>query len=170
MVAMGFGNDRIRINNRYGTKVRCTINDHSYYFKSKIEYAFAMYLNFLLDCNEIVSWEYEPKKFLFPDQTTAPCQYTPDFRTIDKDGDEIWYEVKTWGNFEGKDKTKQARMKTYHPDVNMVFVLDRIPAKQKGKAHRLQRVRDLCSDVIEFNNTKKSLKGLVNFEPSKYDL
>jgi hypothetical protein len=167
MSKMGFGDDKIQIRNTYGMKVRATVGGQAYTFKSKMEYAFALYLNFLFDCNEIADWKYEPKKFLFPNQTTAPTQYTLDFWMIDNKGHEIYYECKCWGKqtFTGKDKTKQSRMKKYYPNVKIQYVFDRIPVKQAiVLSNRLDRINILCDRVIDFSVIKKQLKGYVNFD------
>ncbi|MCK4791205.1 MAG: hypothetical protein KAV87_46160, partial [Desulfobacteraceae bacterium] len=84
MTKMGFETNR-RIIRQYGNqRVTTTVGGKKCYFRSKLEYHWALYLEFLKTNGEIIKWEYEPEIFYFPDEKTASVQYKPDFRVTEK--------------------------------------------------------------------------------------
>lgn len=103
------------------------------YFRSAWEANYARYLNFLIDNNEIKSWEFEPETFWFKDIKRGCRSYTPDFK-ITNNNDEIeWHEVKGW--MDKKSKTKLKRMKKYHPNIQIIVIgEDEYKAISKWKA------------------------------------
>lgn len=89
------------------------------YFRSRWEYLYAEYLEFLKMNGQIRNWRFEPKFFEFP-VAHGTTRYLPDFEITELDG-ETWYaEVK--GYFDQKSKTKLKRMARYYPDVKLVLV------------------------------------------------
>lgn len=63
-------------------------------FKSSWEANYARYLNALAERGAILTWEFEPKTFVFPDVRRGARTYTPDFKVYYDNGDVEWHEVK----------------------------------------------------------------------------
>src|SRR5687768_3513242 len=83
------------------------------YFRSRWEANYARYLEWLKTNGEIVSWTHEPKTFWFEKIKRGTRSYLPDFCVIEKNGKEVYYEVK--GYMDSKSKTKIKRMAKYYP-------------------------------------------------------
>ncbi len=89
---------------KYGNQiVHCEIDGVAYRFKSKAEYRYACYLQFLKANGDIISWQYEPEAFRWLNQKGNWVVYRPDFKVIEKVGvtpeglieaRRTWYEVK----------------------------------------------------------------------------
>lgn len=140
--------------------VKATVGGKKCYFRSKLEYKWARYLEFLKAGGAIRDWDFEPsdvEPFYFPGEKTAPVQYRPDFRVIDKDGNEFWQETKGW--HDGKTNEKFRRMQKHHPDVVMELVLQSIP-KRKGINRRetaKKYVRRIIDASVIFRQVKKAI-------------
>lgn len=80
---------------------------HGIYFRSRWEANVARFLDVLLVCGEISSWEYEPRVFTFPVKRGIKS-YTPDFLIHRNDGTHYWLEVKGW-----MDKPSQTKIKRF---------------------------------------------------------
>jgi hypothetical protein len=94
-----------------------TIADKTYYFKSKWEYQYAMYLDLMKRNNHIVDWFYEPHTFYFEGIKRGTTNYKPDFKVIFPSGNEEWFEVK--GYMDSKSATKIKRMAKYFPEIKL---------------------------------------------------
>lgn len=90
------------------------------YFRSRWEYNYAVYLQFLLDQKQILKWEHEPETFWFEGIRRGVCSYLPDFRVTELNGSVRYVEVK--GYMDAKSKTKLKRMKKYHPKVSIQVI------------------------------------------------
>jgi hypothetical protein len=84
-----------------------TICDKKVYFRSRWEANIARYLT-----HKGIEWEFEKDTFWFDNIKRGVRSYTPDF-FLPNDGKYI--EIKGW--WDAKSKTKQKRMKKYHPDI-----------------------------------------------------
>jgi len=87
------------------------------FFRSRWEYNYACYLQFLVDQGQIVGWAHEPETFWFEKIRRGVRSYLPDFRVTERDGAIIYHEVKGW--LDPKSKTKLKRMAKYHPLVRL---------------------------------------------------
>jgi hypothetical protein len=87
------------------------------FYRSRWEYRYALYLEFMKKHKHIVEWEHEPKTFWFEGIKRGTNNYKPDFRVVFPSGNEEWIEVK--GYETSKDRTKYKRMAKYHPDVKL---------------------------------------------------
>jgi hypothetical protein len=85
------------------------------FYRSRWEYRYALYLEFMKKHNKITEWEHEPHTFYFEGIKRGTNNYKPDFRVLFPSGNVEWYEVK--GYMDSKSATKIKRMKKYHPDV-----------------------------------------------------
>ena len=140
-----------------------TVGGKTCHFRSQFEYKWAQYLQFLKESREIQEWEYEPETFYFPNEKTAPVQYTPDFKIIELDVFKecvIWQECK--GYHDGPTNSKLRRMAKHHPNEVMELVLQRIP--KKGKAANRRRIaakytRRIIDASVIFKQIKGILKG-----------
>lgn len=94
-----------------------TIADKTYYFKSKWEYQYAMYLDLMKRNNHIIDWFYEPHTFYFKGIKRGTTNYKPDFKVIFPSGNEEWFEVK--GYMDSKSATKIKRMAKYFPEIKL---------------------------------------------------
>lgn len=104
------------------------------YFRSKWEANYARYLNWLASLGEIDGWEYEPTTFWFEAIKRGVRSYKPDFLIHEK-GKSYFVEVKGW--MDPKSKTKLARMKRYHPGVEVRLVGERQYKAIASKVSRL---------------------------------
>lgn len=96
------------------------ISDKRYYFRSRWEYRYALYLDFMKKHNHIIDWFYEPHTFYFEGIKRGTNNYKPDFKVIFPSGNEEWIEVK--GYMDAKSATKIKRMAKYFPDVKLRVV------------------------------------------------
>jgi len=96
------------------------IGGKRYYYKSLWEINFSRYLEYIKKNKEIKDWQYEPKTFWFEEIRRGVRSYKPDFRTIDFDGEEVWYEVK--GFLDNKSLTKIQRMRKYYPNIRLIVI------------------------------------------------
>ena len=110
-----------------------TVGGKTYYFRSKFEWKWARYLQLLKEQGHILGWLYEPERFFFPNEKTAPVQYTPDFKVLGHLVD-YWQECK--GYHDGPTNSKLRRMAKHYPDEIFELVLMRIPKKGKGVNRR----------------------------------
>lgn len=94
--------------------------DVKFYMRSKWEYNYACFLDFLIKHGEIERWEHEPDTFWFEQIRRGVRSYLPDFKVYNKDGSVEYHEVK--GYMDRKSKTKLKRMKKYYPEVKMVLI------------------------------------------------
>jgi hypothetical protein len=104
------------------------------FLRSTWEANVARYLNWLVQQEVIVRWEYEPEHFEFKAIKRGSRFYTPDFRITYSDGAIVYWEIKGW--MDQKSRTKLNRMRIYHPAVKII-VIDRnqyaaIAKKMKG--------------------------------------
>ena len=72
---MGFEANKRVVKIMKNQPVDDVFNDRSCHFRSKLEHKWAKYLQLLLDNQQIAEWFYEPDKFIFHGETTAPIQY-----------------------------------------------------------------------------------------------
>jgi hypothetical protein len=111
------------------------INGRRLFFRSMWEANYALYLDFLVKQNQIVSWEYEPDVFIFDKIQFGTRSYRPDFKVHNPSGTVEYHEVKGW--MTPKSKTQLNRMRIYHPAVKLI-VIDRKSygdiEKKRGKA------------------------------------
>lgn len=89
------------------------------YFRSSWEANYARLLNWMMARGELVSWEYEPKTFVFEAIRRGTRAYTPDFKVTFSDGQAEWHEVKGW--LDQKSRTRLKRMAKYFPQEKIVL-------------------------------------------------
>ena len=152
-------NKRIRREYR-NEPTTATIGGQTHHFRSKFEYQWAKYLQFLKDTGDIAHWLYEPHTFYFHDVRTAPVQYTPDFVVKKPDGSAVWQECK--GLLESHDATKFQRMAEQYPGEILELVMQRIP-KRGNAANRLDRIqrKQWVRRVIDASVIFRQVKGLI---------
>lgn len=85
------------------------------FYRSRWEYRFALYLEFMKKHGKIMEWEHEPETFYFEGIKRGTNNYKPDFRVTFPTGNTEWFEVK--GYMDAKSKTKIKRMAKYHPQI-----------------------------------------------------
>ncbi len=162
---MGFeANKRIvrEYNNQW---VTAEFNGRTYHFRSKFEYNWALYLEFLKETGEIKYWTYEPDIFYFPNEKTAPVQYTPDFKLwvhnpgMPDDGQFYYQECK--GYHDGSTNKKFQRMYKHFPHIVIELVLMRIPKRSGKGANRRRVAQKYCRRIIDASEIFKQIKGFV---------
>lgn len=117
----GTGNPSMLGRNAYSRAKRGRRSDlGGQFFRSAWEANYARYLNFLVRNGEIVTWEYEPKTFVFHGVERGALTYTPDFKVIEHDGSYKWHEVKGW--MDAKSKAKLKRMAKFYPEEEIVII------------------------------------------------
>jgi hypothetical protein len=97
-----------------------TIDNKKYYYKSRWEYRYALYLDLMKRHNHIVDWFYEPHTFYFEGIKRGTTNYKPDFKVIFPSSNEEWIEVK--GYMDSKSITKIKRMAKYFPEIKLRVV------------------------------------------------
>lgn len=108
------------------------------FFRSLWEANYALYLDFLINQDQISKWEFEVDTFWFEKIKRGVRSYKPDFKVYDMHGKIIYHEVKCW--MDSKSKTKLKRMKLYHPDVKIKLI-----------------------EKKQYNEIKTKLSGIINF-------
>jgi len=93
------------------------IGGKRFYAKSKWEFNYAQYLNFMVKHKKIIDWDYELTTFTFLGVTKGCVSYKPDFFVKFSNGYEEYIEVKGWE--QSSDRTKWKRMAKYHPEINL---------------------------------------------------
>jgi len=93
------------------------IGGKRFYAKSKWEFNYAQYLNFMVKHKKIIDWDYELTTFTFIGVTKGCVSYKPDFFVKFPNGYEEYIEVKGWE--QSSDRTKWKRMAKYHPEINL---------------------------------------------------
>ena len=90
------------------------------YYRSRWEANYARYLEWLKKNNNIQSWSHEPKIFWFEGIKRGTVSYLPDFCVLEKNGEEVYHEVKGW--MDKRSLTKIKRMRKYYPQVKLIVV------------------------------------------------
>lgn len=111
------------------------INGYKKYYRSKWEANYARYLEWLRENGYIIKWEHEPDTFWFEGILRGVRSYLPDFKVYENNGDIVYHEVKGW--MDSRSKTKLKRMKKYHPDVNLIVIMEKEYKEIERKVSRL---------------------------------
>lgn len=165
MAKLGFETNK-RIIRQFGNQcVTATVGGKKCYFRSKLEYHWALYLEFLKTNDEIIEWDYEPKIFYFPDEKTAPVQYRPDFRVVEKINGVVWHETK--GHHDGKTNKKFQRMAKHYPDVIMDLVLQSIPKTGSKGANRRFNAQRYVRRIMDASIIFRQMRGVIDFSTPK---
>lgn len=90
------------------------------FFRSRWEYRFGQYLQFLKDQRSILEWHHEPHTFWFQGIKRGVCSYLPDFLVIEPTGKEWYAEVK--GFMDKRSATKIKRFAKYYPDEELRLI------------------------------------------------
>lgn len=143
-------------------RITATVGGKDCHFRSKLEYKWALYLQFLKQGKEIIDWTFEEDLFVFHGEVTAPIQYRPDFKVTEKDGTVVYQETK--GYHDGQTNTKLRRMQGHYPETVFDLVLMSIPKKNKAKGAGRRRIAEKYTRrIIDASVIFKQLKGVINF-------
>lgn len=110
------------------------IGNQKHFFRSSWEVNYARYLEWLVNKQQILSWDYETNTFWFDKIKRGVRSYTPDFKIISKQNEIEFHEVKGW--MDSKSITKIKRMAIYHPQVKLI-VIDKDSYKNIIKFERM---------------------------------
>ena len=132
--------------------VDAIVNDVLCHFRSKLEYRWAQYLDFLKTAGEIKDFFYEFHTFYF-DGGGSPKEYTPDFLIRNQDNGFEYHECK--GYLQKFDLDKFKRMFDERPKVKITIVFWSKPKLSAQKRNKLERY---CSRIIW--NAKGMLKDV----------
>jgi len=111
---------KTRWSNPHGRGVKGERSDlNGIYMRSRWEANVARFLNILLLCDKVASWEYEPRIFTFPVKRGI-TKYTPDFLINLPDGSHYWLEVKGWMDKPSKIKIK--RFGIHYPNESLIIL------------------------------------------------
>ncbi|KKL71483.1 hypothetical protein LCGC14_2094480 [marine sediment metagenome] len=146
MEKLGFEKNKRLVRDFNNVPTQIWLGGGHYSFKSKFEAKWAKYLQLLKDSGEIIEWYYEPHTFYFPNEKTAPVQYTPDFLVIENDDTEIYQETK--GYHDGPTNSKLRRFARHYPDEIIELVLMRMPKKGKS-ANRIRVANKYVRRIID---------------------
>jgi hypothetical protein len=155
---MGFETNKRIVKVMNNQRVTAKFNGRKCYFRSKLEYCWALYLQFLLEHGKIKDWLYEPDLFIFEGEITAPIQYRPDFKVIELDGTEIYQETK--GYHDGSTNKKLQRMQKHFPETTFELVLQHIPKSGKGVNRRCVAAK-YTRRIIDASEIFRQMKGVI---------
>lgn len=113
-----------------------TIDGKRFFARSAWECNIAAYLKFLRDNKEISDWAHEPEEFWFEGIKRGTRSYLPDFKVWRNDGTIYYIEVKGW--MDKTSATKLARMKKYHPTVEVQLLDNKRYAEIKKSSHLIK--------------------------------
>jgi len=123
-----------------------------YRFKSKQEYKWAQYLEYLKMSDEVDTWQYEPHTFEMKERYRKRRIYTPDFKvyTVTRYAhiryvQHEWHEVKT--TLRQKDVTRFRYFKADYPNERIVLVITSKPRTTK-RIVLLEKAKKYVDDVI----------------------
>lgn len=117
------------------------------FFRSRWEANYARVLEWKKAQGLIKGWEYEAETFWFEKIKRGVRSYKPDFKITRLDDSTFFVEVKGW--MDAKSKTKLARMKRYHPNIDLHLV---------GENEYKQLARDVAPVIPnwEYDNRKRA--------------
>jgi len=115
-------------------RITATIGERTYCYRSEGEFMWVQYLEWLKKAGEIKDWRYEITTFFFPNEKTAPVQYTPDFFIVPTEGPAYYQELKR-GHLDGSAVTKFRRMAKHCPDEIIELVMLGKPKKDNHRMH-----------------------------------
>lgn len=156
---MGFNEPPFR--HKYGNEpVEAIVDGQRIQFKSKLEYRWAQYLDFLKTVGEIKDWAYEFHTFRFLKGEVDGYgiarvkEYTPDFLVRTNDNSFEYYETK--GAIQKYDFDKYKRLFDERPYVKLIIVfwaMPRISVNKKAKLERwthrvIWNAREIIKDKI----------------------
>ena len=150
--------------------VTATVGGKKCYFRSVLEYRWALYLEFLKKGNEIQDWFYEDTLLNFQNRgyKCGPFMYKPDFRVVEKDGKWVFQECK--GHHDGQTNSKLQRTAKCYPGTVMELVLQSIPKRSVKGANRRFNASRYVRRIIDASEIFRQCRGVINFEVSKYKL
>jgi hypothetical protein len=100
--------------------------------RSTWETEYASYLDRLVHEEKILSWDYEPERFVLGDK----CSYLPDFRAITNNWEVVYVEVKGYNRQAGFIKWKAAAALNLHAMFLMVRIRAHQPVLMNIAPHR----------------------------------
>jgi hypothetical protein len=96
------------------------VGDKRCYFRSKWEFQYACFLQYLKLDGKIIDWEHEPDTFWFENIQRGTRSYMPDFKVTHNNQTYEYVEVK--GYMDSKSQTKIKRMAIYYPEIKLRVV------------------------------------------------
>ncbi len=148
------------IKSKYGNEPqRKIIEGKEYRFRSKFEYRWALYLQFLKEHGEIKEWYYESTRFVFEDVENRPREYTPDFEITANDGSYYYQECK--GHHDSQTNSKFRRIQEHFPDEVMELVLMRIPKSGTKGVNRRRIAAKYTRRIIDASEIFKQIKSVT---------
>lgn len=154
------------MNNR---RITATVGGKKCYFRSGLEYQWALYLEFLKHAGEICDWQFEKKLFNFQGfgYENGPFMYRPDFTIIDKQGNVFYQECK--GNHDGATNAKFQRVAKCYPGTVMELVLQSIPKRSSKGANRRFNASRYVRRIIDASVIFRQLRGVINCKVIKIE-
>jgi len=142
---------------------KATVGGKNCNFRSWLELLYGCYLEFLKRAGCILDWDFEPLKFYFEGEKTAPVQYTPDFRIRKLNGEIVFHETK--GYHDGETNSKLRRLKKHYPSVKIELWLDGFAAKTAGRRRTAEkyclRVGNVKPIFAKFRNLPQMVGATV---------
>lgn len=114
-----------------------SVGEYRKYFRSRWEYNYAVYLEWLRANGQIKKWEHEPETFWFKGIKRGVMSYLIDFRITNCDNTIEYHEVK--GFMDKRSVTKIKRMAKYYPDVKLVVISKKYYTSIKNKLGTMLR-------------------------------
>lgn len=110
------------------------VGGRTYFFRSRWEANYARHLESLRQAGDILSWEHEPRRFVFSLSESGVVSYLPDFRVHFLDGSFEYHEVKGW--MDDRSRESIAGMRTFYPDAILVIIDSKQYKKLASQVHQ----------------------------------
>ncbi len=153
------------MSNKYGaTRVTMEVGGKLCYFRSKLEYRYAVYLQLLKEQGHIQRWLYEPMGMAIEFEHGRygnTRKYLPDFAVITNDNECEVHETK--GCFKGMDYTKLKKYSEMHDNkITLIFAGLTDCKSKRAQYNRAKRLEPHIHRIIwdADKSIFKKIKGL----------
>ncbi len=118
---MGFETNKRLVRDFKNQRVTATIGGKTCNFRSKLEYRWALYLQWQVEQGLIKDWWYEQTTFRFTDEKAGALKYLIDFDIRNLDNTFHYEECK--GYLSTRDRSKFRKVAKYYPDTIIDLVV-----------------------------------------------
>lgn len=164
---MGYEPNKRIVKEVNSRRVTAAVGGQKCYFRSILEYRWALYLQWLREQKQILYWAYEPFVYDFTSYAyeTGPYKYRPDFLVCEMDKTKVIQECK--GYHDGATNRKFQRTLKHFPDVIFELVLQRIPKNRSKGAARRHTASRYVRRIIDASEIFNQMRCMIDFRVPK---
>ena len=141
---MGFEKNRRLVMDFKNQRVTATIGGKTCNFRSKLEYRWALYLQWQVEQGLIKDWWYEQTTFRFTDEIAGALKYLIDFDI--RNNDDSFYYQECKGYLSARDRSKFRKVAKYYPET----IIDLVVMQPKAiPANNRRIVLKYCRRIID---------------------